>query len=93
MKTYGVRLEACIFWNIFGPKYNRILGVFRVYFFRVRLGRISKNSKYQSISNSNNCLPLGLEEILKTGPESTSKLKDIKDTKRQQRQIMTNVEK
>ncbi len=25
-----------------------------------------------------------------TGPESTSKLKDIKDTKRQQRQIMTN---
>jgi hypothetical protein len=28
-----------------------------------------------------------------TGPEGTSKLKDIKDTKRQQRQIMTNVEK
>jgi hypothetical protein len=28
MKIYGVRLGACIFWNIFGPKYNRILGVF-----------------------------------------------------------------
>jgi hypothetical protein len=38
MKIYGVRLEARIFWNIFGPKYDRILGEFRVYFFWVRLG-------------------------------------------------------
>jgi hypothetical protein len=33
MKIYGVRLEAFFFWNIFGPKYDRILGVFRVYMF------------------------------------------------------------
>jgi hypothetical protein len=31
-----LRLGACIFWNIFGPKYDRILGVYRVYVFQVR---------------------------------------------------------
>jgi hypothetical protein len=44
MKIYGVRLGACIFWNIFGPKYDRILGVFRVYFLQVRLGAYQKSS-------------------------------------------------
>jgi hypothetical protein len=38
-KLHGVRLGACIFWNIFGPKNDRILSVFRVYFFRVQLGK------------------------------------------------------
>jgi hypothetical protein len=34
----GLRLGACIFWNISGPKYDRILGVNRVYVFQIRLG-------------------------------------------------------
>jgi hypothetical protein len=47
MKIYGVRLGVCIFWNIFGPKYDRILGVFRVYVFQVRLGDIRALQRFK----------------------------------------------
>ncbi len=42
---------ACIFWNIFSPKYDRILGVFRVYVFQVRLDMKGTNQPWIRADN------------------------------------------